>query len=74
MVTPDQDEPDASKNEPFIPWEVDAEIRDLIRQVARQLLGGFPLVRRWNETDDVCQEAEIRLQRALSNVQAESRR
>ena len=60
----------------------DAQARDdLIRRArerlsrhTRHMLRGFPGVRRWEETDDVLQNALIRLDRALSAVTPESAR
>ncbi|NUQ60982.1 MAG: sigma-70 family RNA polymerase sigma factor [Pirellulales bacterium] len=37
-----------------------------LHRLAHRLLKDFPRVRRWEETDDVVQQAAIRLQRALS--------
>lgn len=51
-----------------------AESREFIHRVAHELLSGFPLVRRWNETDDVCQEAAARMHSALQVMEPESRR
>jgi RNA polymerase sigma-70 factor (ECF subfamily) len=42
--------------------------------LARKMLRGFPLVRRWNETDDVLQNALLRLLRALETVNPASTR
>lgn len=39
-----------------------------LRQVARRMLGRFPQVRRWDETEDIVQNAAIRLHRALATV------
>ena len=39
-----------------------------LRRLTRFLLRGFPHVRRWYETDDVCQAAALRLVRALGSV------
>jgi len=36
-----------------------------LRSLAHRLLGGFPAVRRWTDTDDVSQNAALRLYRAL---------
>lgn len=41
---------------------------DHLRYVARRMLGRFPQVRRWDETDDVVQNAALRLHRALAAV------
>lgn len=38
------------------------------QQTARRMLRRFPLVRRWNDTDDIVQNAAIRLHRALATV------
>jgi len=39
-----------------------------MRRVAHRMLRGFPQVRRWDETDDVVQNAALRLSRALEQV------
>lgn len=39
-----------------------------LRDVARRMLGRFPHVRRWDETDDIVQNAAIRLHRTLATV------
>ena len=39
-----------------------------LRDVAQRMLGRFPQVRRWDETDDIVQNAAIRLHRALAAV------
>ncbi len=41
---------------------------DHMRVVAHRMVRGFPQVRRWDETDDIVQNASIRLARALDNV------
>jgi len=57
-----------------------AEARDAIieqscerlRRLAHQMLRSYPRVRRWAETDDVLQNALLRLHRALVQVRPES--
>src|SRR5262245_13393088 len=39
-----------------------------LRRLARRMLRQHPAVRRWEQTDDVLQNALLRLQRALQNV------
>ena len=39
-----------------------------LRALARKMLKGFPKVRRWEESDDVLQNALVRLYRALKDV------
>ena len=39
-----------------------------MQALARRMLGGSPQVRRWTETDDVVQNAMVRLYRALGGV------
>lgn len=39
-----------------------------LRRLTRKMLKGYPGVRRWEETDDVLQNAVLRLCRALSDV------
>lgn len=41
---------------------------DRMRGIAHRMLRTFPTVRRWDETDDVVQNAALRLYRALSQV------
>jgi RNA polymerase sigma-70 factor (ECF subfamily) len=41
---------------------------DRLTALTRQMLGGFPSVRRWADTDDVLQNALLRLLRALREV------
>ena len=45
-----------------------------LRRLARKMLRDSPAVHRWNETDDVFQNALIRLDRALQTVRPESTR
>ncbi len=42
--------------------------RDRLAQLARKMLKGYPGVARWEQTDDVAQNALIRLDRALHAV------
>jgi RNA polymerase sigma factor (sigma-70 family) len=51
---------DASAREDLIVWACDR-----MREIAHRMLRTFPTVRRWDETDDVVQNAAIRLDRAL---------
>lgn len=39
---------------------------DRLRRLARKMLGGWPGLRRWEQTDDVLQNSLLRLHRALS--------
>jgi RNA polymerase sigma-70 factor (ECF subfamily) len=39
-----------------------------LRRFTRRMLLGFPRVKRWEETDDVCQNAMLRLWRSLEEV------
>ena len=45
---------------------------DRLRKLARKEIRGFPLVRRWEDTDDVLQGTLIRLNRALASVRPDS--
>lgn len=45
-----------------------------LRMLAHRMLGRFPKVRRWEETDDVFQNAAMRLHRALAATQPETPR
>jgi RNA polymerase sigma-70 factor (ECF subfamily) len=47
---------------------------DRLRQLTRRMLGAFPGVHRWAETDDVLQNALVRLLRALEAVHPTSAR
>jgi RNA polymerase sigma-70 factor (ECF subfamily) len=42
--------------------------QERLRQMARRMLRQFPTVRRWEDTDDVLQDALLRLDRALREV------
>jgi RNA polymerase sigma-70 factor (ECF subfamily) len=42
---------------------------DRLRRLTRKMLGAYPGVRRWEDTDDVLQNASVRLCRALEDVQ-----
>ncbi len=46
---------------------------DRLQRMARKMLRDNPAVRRWNETDDVLQNALVRLHRALETVRPESK-
>lgn len=52
---------------------VDHSYRKLQRMASR-MIRGYPAVRRWEDTDDVCQTAVVRLQRALGQTKPESLR
>jgi RNA polymerase sigma factor (sigma-70 family) len=43
-----------------------------LTRLSRKMLKGFPRVRRWEETDDVLQNALVRLRRALEKTSPES--
>jgi RNA polymerase sigma factor (sigma-70 family) len=45
---------------------------DRLERLARKMLSDFPSVRRWEQTDDVFQNAAMRLMRALREVKPES--
>lgn len=45
-----------------------------LRLLTQKMLRGFPAVKRWSETDDVLQNAMLRLHRSLSDVRPESPR
>jgi RNA polymerase sigma-70 factor (ECF subfamily) len=47
---------------------------DRLVRLARKMLRGFPGVRRWEETDDVLQNAILRLNRALQSTAPDSAR
>lgn len=57
------------------PGAVDALLRgqaERLTQLARRMLWRYPSVKRWAETDDVLQNALLRLVRALQDVKPES--
>lgn len=54
--------------------EVIAHACDRLRTLTRRMLRGFKRVRRWAETDDVLQNALMRLHRALAEVRPETPR
>jgi RNA polymerase sigma factor (sigma-70 family) len=43
-----------------------------LRRLARQMLRGFPGVKQWQDTDDVFQNAMLRLWKALAEIQPKS--
>lgn len=43
-----------------------------LTMLPRKMLRGYPQLRRWEQTDDVCQNAMLRLHRALEKVEVES--
>lgn len=43
-----------------------------MRHLARRMLRQYPIVRRWEDTDDILQEAALRLHRALHEVVPDS--
>jgi RNA polymerase sigma factor (sigma-70 family) len=45
-----------------------------LRTLARKMLRGFPRVQRWEQTDDVLQNAALRLLRALQQIKVETPR
>ena len=45
-----------------------------LRQLTRKMLNDFPVVRRWSETDDVLQNALLRLLNALQTLQPANER
>lgn len=51
---------DAAAREELIVWA-----SERMREIAHRMLRTFPVVRRWEETDDVVQNAALRLDRAL---------
>ena len=50
---------------------VDHSYRKLQRMASR-MIRGYPAVRRWEDTDDICQMAAVRLQRALGQTTPDS--
>jgi RNA polymerase sigma-70 factor (ECF subfamily) len=54
--------------------EIIALCTDRLRTLAHRMLAGYPTVRRWDDTDDVFQNAAMRLYRALAQVTVASPR
>lgn len=54
---------DAAAREDLIAWATER-----MREIAHRMLRTFPVVRRWEETDDVVQNAALRLDRALRHT------
>src|SRR5262245_330879 len=54
--------------DPLAREELLAATCDRLRRLTRKMLKGYPGVRRWEETDDVMQNAVLRLCRALADV------
>jgi len=54
--------------------QVVTHVCERLRLLTRKMLRGYPTVKRWSETDDVLQNAMLRLHRSLSEVQPESPR
>lgn len=48
--------------------ELLAQVYERLQRLTRKMLGGFPGVKRWTETDDVLQNVLVRLLRALQDV------
>lgn len=48
--------------------EVVTVVAERLRYMARRMLRGFPIVRRYDQSDDVAQAAALRLHRALATV------
>jgi RNA polymerase sigma-70 factor (ECF subfamily) len=49
-------------------------IGERLQALAHKMLGRFPAVRRWADTDDVLQNAQLRLLRSLQDVRPDSTR
>ena len=54
--------------------QIVAHCCERLRLLTRRMLRGYPTVKRWSETDDVLQNAMLRLHRSLSDVKPESPR
>ncbi len=52
--------------------ELMAHACERLRRLARKMLKGFPDLRRWEQTDDLLQNALLRLHRALAEVKPSS--
>jgi len=57
-----------------ITGDLTTELQQFSRSVARRLMLDFPVVKRWHETEDICQEAAVRLQKSLLAMEPKSRR
>src|SRR5260370_477424 len=53
--------------------EIIAHSQDRLRRMAHRMLAGKPHVGRWNQTDDLLQNALVRLHRALKAVKPDSK-
>lgn len=51
-----------------------AEVQEFLQCLSHHMLSRFPLVRRWDETSDICQHAALRLHKALQEVEIQDRR
>ena len=54
--------------------EIIAHACERLRLLTRKMLKNYPRVKRWSETDDVLQNAMIRLHRSLAEIQPETPR
>lgn len=54
--------------------EIIAHACERLRLLTRRMLKNYPKVKRWSETDDVLQNAMIRLHRSLAEIQPETPR
>lgn len=52
--------------------ELIVQASDRLLKLTRKMLRSYPHLRRWEQTDDVFQNAVMRLHRSLSEVQPES--
>lgn len=54
--------------------ELIRKAQNRLERLARKMLKGFPGVSRWEDTHDICQNATLRLLRALDTVKPDNRR
>jgi DNA-directed RNA polymerase specialized sigma24 family protein len=56
------------------PDELISHVRERLQRLTRKMLQDYPGVKRWEQTDDVLQNALVRLLRALRDVRPASMR
>ncbi len=72
MTTPQ--ESNADNNLPDLAEKALLDVMDSLRQLSSRMLAGFPDVQRWDQTDDVFQQAAMKLFLALRESPAATRR
>lgn len=62
----------AAAGEPSAYGDLIAQAEDRLLRLSRRMLRNYPRLQRWEATDDVFQDAALRLHRALAEVKPES--